>query len=303
MLVDQETLRRFWSKVDVKGEDDCWLWTAATSTVGKSVMGKWSPPRYTDLSFQAVRAAWQLTHGYISKKIRVAHLCPNTLCCNPKHLTADTTHERFWRKVDKTPGQGIGDCWMWTARVNAGGYGNFRLDPKGNQSSASRISYIITYGEIDDNAYVCHRCDNRACVNPSHLFLGNQSDNLQDMVMKRRGMIGETNKEAKLTESQVENIKKLLEDKIPQSAIAEQFGVTQSCISLIATGKNWRHLDQKKFKQRKLSEFQEEAVVKLLAEGVPQSDIATQYRISQATVSKLNADYKEIIKSLRENLK
>lgn len=304
MLIDEETKQRFWSKVDVRGEDDCWDWKAAIST-SKNVItktGSWSPPRYSDLSTNVHKAAWQLTYGYISKDVRVAHLCKNSLCCNPKHLVANTLTERFWRKVDKTPGQGIGDCWMWKNRVSGSGYGQFRLDPKKGHQSASRVSYLLTYGEIPDNAVVCHRCDFRACCNPAHLYLGNQSDNLIDMVMKGRGPSGEKNHEAKLTKSDVEQIKKLVNDGVAQHLIASQFNVTQSCISLISTGKSWKHLNAEAYSSRKLSEFQEEAIARLLAEGVSQKDIAIKYSVSQATISKVKRDNKSFIDELKKQM-
>ncbi len=304
MLVEDEVKQRFWSKVDIKGEDDCWEWKASISTSKKVVtrMGSWSPPRYSDLSTNAHKAAWQLTYGHISKDVRVAHLCKNSLCCNPKHLVADTLTERFWRKVDKTPGQGIGDCWMWKNRVSSSGYGQFRLDPKKGHQAASRIAYMLTYGEIPDKTFICHRCDFRSCCNPSHLFPGSQSDNLVDMVMKGRGASGEKNHESKLKESQVEQIKKLLNDGVAQHVIAKQFNVTQASVSRINTGKGWRHLDKESYIRRSLSDEQQQEVIKLLAQGFKQQEIALKFSVSQATISKIKRNNKLIIDKLQKQV-
>lgn len=87
--------------------------------------------------------------------------------------------DRFWSHVDKS-----GDCWIWTAAKKRRDYGGFVLHGKGRY--AHRVSWQITYGDIPDGMNVLHHCDNPSCVNPNHLFLGNQSDNARDMVSKGR---------------------------------------------------------------------------------------------------------------------
>lgn len=90
-----------------------------------------------------------------------------------------SVEERFWAKVDKTP-----ECWNWTGGCNDRGYGTF-ANGHGHQL-AHRYAYEISSGSIPDGVFVLHRCDNRRCVNPSHLWLGTAQDNTADMIAKGR---------------------------------------------------------------------------------------------------------------------
>ena len=77
------------------------------------------------------------------------------------------------------------DCWNWSGNTSGNGYG--RIRHKGRYICAHRASYIVRIGEIPDGLLVLHKCDNRGCVNPDHLFLGTHKDNMQDMLSKGRG--------------------------------------------------------------------------------------------------------------------
>jgi hypothetical protein len=143
--------------------------------------------------------------------------------------------ERFWEKVDI---RGEDECWEWLASLNQDGYGSFR------STLAHIVSWKLANGEIEKGLYVCHKCDNPACVNPKHLFLGTQNDNMKDMVAKGRGSDkhGENNPKAKLSESDVYDIYRLHNAGFKKSEIAKKYKVSETAISYVLSGKSWSRL-------------------------------------------------------------
>ena len=133
-------------------------------------------------------------------------------------------------------------CWLWTASALPSGYGQINVaTEKGRRPLlAHRVSYEEFVGPAGD-AFVLHRCDVPACVNPAHLFLGNHQANMDDKVAKGRQRKGMGIPQAKLTDQQVQEILWLRGLKT-QREVAKHYGVSQSLVSLLQSGKSRRHL-------------------------------------------------------------
>src|SRR3990167_5235797 len=149
--------------------------------------------------------------------------------------------ERFWEKVNTKNDRG---CWYWIANKNNKGYGQTSLN--GKWLLAHRVSWEIHNGKIPEGLCVLHKCDTPLCVNPKHLWLGTQKDNIRDAIKKQRILVGEINRSAKLTTNQVKTIRELYtrrkkwpKAKITQKKIAEIFNVSESLISMVAQKKIW----------------------------------------------------------------
>lgn len=122
-------------------------------------------------------------------------------------------------------------CWEWRGAKNPRGYGKLTVNMK--TVSAHRYSWLTFRGPIPDGQHVLHRCDNRGCVNPEHLFLGTHADNMQDMAGKTRG---KPRGKAQLSASDASQVRALWAAGMYQREIAKQFGVTQSNVSAIVRG-------------------------------------------------------------------
>lgn len=139
--------------------------------------------------------------------------------------------DRFWKKVQKTDG-----CWLWIGNWKSpSGYGIFGIGKKGY--IASRYSYELHKGPIPDGLYVMHGCDNPLCVNPAHLSVGTQKENILDAVKKGRMHGG-----YKLTADDVRKIR-ALRGKMMQTEIAKKFGIHVNGVSRIFLKQRWARLD------------------------------------------------------------
>lgn len=150
--------------------------------------------------------------------------------------TLEQVLRAFWKRVLVTDG-----CWYWTGFRFGGGYGGFTVcldgEPHKNYR-AHRLSWIFHRGLIPEGLNVCHKCDNKLCVNPDHLFLGTQEDNIQDAVKKGR-MNSET--QGKLKWEDVDLIRELDETGYcTQKELADRFGVNQATVSEILAHKIWK---------------------------------------------------------------
>ena len=146
----------------------------------------------------------------------------------------------FLEKVDTR-----GECWTWTAYRSESGYGSMstRVNCRHKSVQAHRLSWTLFVGPIPDGLFVLHKCDNRACVRPSHLFVGTAQDNSGDMVAKGRTARGARHRAAKLTPSAVRRIRELRGDGVAVAEIWKEFPqVSKSTIRQVVAGATWRHI-------------------------------------------------------------
>lgn len=169
---------------------------------------------------------------------------PARFCCRP---CADagkygSTENRFWRHVIKGPA-----CWNYRVRTGRG-YGCLQIT--GKHIVAHRLSWELHHGPIPPGLVVCHKCDNRACVRPDHLFIGTVADNIADMVQKDRHWKtgpknpchGEQHGSSRLRNRDILKIRQLHAKGISQLEIGRQFGMSQAHISKVILRKVWRHV-------------------------------------------------------------
>lgn len=169
--------------------------------------------------------------------------------CSPACYHAGRTAgavDRFWSRVDKNgpvPAHRpeLGPCWVWTGQRSPKGYGVIWWH--GRNERAHRVAWELVNGPVAEELWVLHACDNRACSNPLHLFLGDNLANNQDKAAKGRHVYGASHKLAKLTDSDAATIKAALADRsATRRTLAARFGVSRGVIDHIAAGTTWKHV-------------------------------------------------------------
>ena len=147
-----------------------------------------------------------------------------------QHKYLQNIYARFLSKVD-TRGFQHDVCWFWLGASKGNGYGNVSFN--GGKIPAHRLSYILFVGDIPEGLEVCHKCDNRQCVNPDHLFLGTREENMKDAVRKGR-TAGGTRKHLK--EGDIQEIRQRVNAGVPLHIIAAKFNITENRINSIKRG-------------------------------------------------------------------
>jgi hypothetical protein len=157
-----------------------------------------------------------------------------------KSPTSKEYHEQLQKRLLKHC-KVENQCWIWKSLTRFYGYGHTTI--RNRSIAAHRAAWIAWKSDIPEGLFVLHKCDNPACINPEHLFLGNQLDNMHDMIKKNRENYakGENSATSLLNNEQIKEIRRL---KGVESSykICERFGVAASTIRSIWSGRNWKHV-------------------------------------------------------------
>lgn len=164
-------------------------------------------------------------------------------CCRKhyrEYARTEGTILRFWKRVKV---RSKDECWEWIGRVDKHGYG--RIEREGTDVLASRIAMEIKLGRsLTSKECSLHSCDNPACVNPKHLWLGSQGDNMKDMVKKGRSsrLPGESNGKSRFKTQEILRMRKLFDSGKRIIEIAREYKTAQPVINRIVHRKRWKHI-------------------------------------------------------------
>lgn len=155
----------------------------------------------------------------------------------PNQYTGRDPVAHFWSRVDKSAGPD--GCWLWTGQCEDG-YG--RVSWGGRRERAHRVAWMLANGPFPARKHVLHRCDNPPCVNPAHLFLGTNADNMADKAAKGREARGEAHGLAKLTAALISGV--FASDAAGESkaSIARRLGVGRTTIGHVLAKRTWVHV-------------------------------------------------------------
>jgi hypothetical protein len=150
--------------------------------------------------------------------------------------------ERFWAQVQKSDG-----CWLWNGTIDKDGYGYICEGGSASKGAkykrCHRVSWELAYGPVPKGQNVLHTCDNPACVNPEHLFLGTHKANAEDRNAKGRHAHGERHGNSKLNEEKVREIRRRYAvEAVSQMDLAHAYGVNQTIISDVLRRVSWKHV-------------------------------------------------------------
>jgi len=155
-------------------------------------------------------------------------------------LIYDIYHDFLQNKIKQNTILDEKGCWNWQKSKSKSGYP--KITYRNKTLRGNRVSYLVFKGDIKDGLLVCHTCDNPACLNPDHLYLGDSQTNCDDKAKRERQARGEKISISKLTGAQVLEIRKMHEVGYSQGQIAKLFDVYQTTISGIVRRRTWKHI-------------------------------------------------------------
>jgi hypothetical protein len=178
-------------------------------------------------------------------------------------------------------------CFEWQGGKSTNGYGAISIG--GGNASTHRVAFTVFRAPIPPGKMVCHRCDNRICCNPAHLFLGTAKDNITDCVQKKRNSCGTRQGSAKLTDDEVVSIRQRYSAGQTQSVLAREFGISQGHMTKVINGTLWAHLGHavpRRNKPRATAE-QVDWIRSMARDGMSQREIAGAVGLNQNTISRV----------------
>lgn len=257
---------------------------------------------------------WEALPNLVPQGLVLSYSCRETPCREPSHavfnideesytnarLAYDAARferavERFWSKVEHGEPD---DCWWWTASRNKAGYGI--LNFAGKSKLAHRVAWELQNdAKIPDGLSACHRCDQPACVNPRHIYLGTHQDNANDATERGRWnhKRGEDNAVSKLTNKDVREIVARFNNGESGRAIAADYDIGSSVVHNIMSGKTWSHLTgiqkgktpdyTRRSRRTKLTDSEVVAIRERYRSGEDQDLLAAEYGLTATSIRNL----------------